>query len=125
MKKGEATKLRIVKAATRLFATHGYDETSFQMIANALKLSQSAVMHHFGTKIKLFEAVIYGIIGSNTELLAKSIGAQDDALAKLRAHLRGNLIWAVDHDYNAPIMMTLYQFAGRHPEFQALYTAVR
>lgn len=48
----------ILDAATTIFATHGYRGGSLRDIARELDLSLTSVVHHFGTKYELLEAVL-------------------------------------------------------------------
>ena len=66
-KKGGSTRQKIVLSAIRLAARHGFAEASFQMIADDIGLSQSAVMYHFPDKNALFEELIRTIIGTTTK----------------------------------------------------------
>lgn len=48
----------ILEAATTIFATHGYIGGSLRDIARELDLSLTSIVHHFGTKYELLEAVL-------------------------------------------------------------------
>src|SRR5215203_605796 len=48
----------ILDAATTVFATHGYSGGSLRDIARQLDLSLTSIVHHFGTKYELLEAVL-------------------------------------------------------------------
>jgi AcrR family transcriptional regulator len=48
----------ILDAATTVFATHGYRGGSLRDIARQLDLSLTSIVHHFGTKYELLEAVL-------------------------------------------------------------------
>src|SRR4051794_4948500 len=48
----------ILDAATTVFATHGYRGGSLRDIARQLDVSLTSVVHHFGTKYELLEAVL-------------------------------------------------------------------
>ncbi|MFF5967908.1 TetR/AcrR family transcriptional regulator [Streptomyces collinus] len=48
----------IIEAATIVFATHGYRGGSLRDIARQLNLSLTGIVHHFGTKYELLEAVL-------------------------------------------------------------------
>ncbi|MFI6792061.1 TetR/AcrR family transcriptional regulator [Nonomuraea sp. NPDC050383] len=48
----------IIEAATTVFATHGYRGGSLRDIARQLDLSLTSIVHHFGTKYELLEAVL-------------------------------------------------------------------
>src|SRR4051794_5729516 len=48
----------ILDAATTVFATHGYSGGSLRDIARQLDLSLTSIVHHFGSKYELLEAVL-------------------------------------------------------------------
>ncbi len=48
----------ILDAATTVFATHGYRGGSLRDIARELDISLTSIVHHFGTKYELLEAVL-------------------------------------------------------------------
>ncbi|MEW9870773.1 TetR/AcrR family transcriptional regulator [Arthrobacter sp. HS15c] len=50
--------IEILDAATTVFATHGYRGGSLRDIARLLDLSLTSIVHHFGTKYELLEAVL-------------------------------------------------------------------
>jgi AcrR family transcriptional regulator len=52
------TKDRILDAAERLFAQHGFDATSLRMITAAADVNLAAVNYHFQAKNSLIEAVL-------------------------------------------------------------------
>lgn len=54
----EATKAALLEEATKLFAEHGYAETSLEQVATATRVTRGAVYHHFAGKQALFEAVL-------------------------------------------------------------------
>lgn len=53
----EATRGRILQAATRLFIDHGFGVVSMRQVAEASEVTKSLIHHHFGTKEQLWEAV--------------------------------------------------------------------
>ena len=48
----------IIEAATTVFATRGYHGGSLRDISRQLNLSLTSIVHHFGTKYELLEAVL-------------------------------------------------------------------
>src|SRR5271155_1018204 len=52
----------VVKAATGLFAAHGFDGTALQDVADAVGVTKPAVLHHFPSKEHIRQAVIDGIL---------------------------------------------------------------
>jgi AcrR family transcriptional regulator len=73
----ERTRGAILATARKLFATHGYDATSLQMIADAMDVTKANVYYYFRTKSDILEA-----------LLDASIAAFDAMLAEV-ARIRG------------------------------------
>lgn len=53
---------QVVRAATSLFAARGFDGTTIQNIADAVGITKPAVLHHFGSKQQLRQAVLDGIL---------------------------------------------------------------
>src|SRR5688572_32832596 len=49
-------------AAMRLFAARGFDATPLQAIADELGVTKQAILHHFGTKEKLRDAVFEAML---------------------------------------------------------------
>jgi AcrR family transcriptional regulator len=54
----ELTRERILKAAGRLFAEHGYDGTSIRTIVAKARVNQAAVNYHFSGKDGLYAEVL-------------------------------------------------------------------
>ncbi len=52
----------ILRAATRLFAAHGFDGTAIQDVADVVGVSKPAVLHHFPSKELLRNAVLGHIL---------------------------------------------------------------
>ena len=53
-----ATRDRILAAAREAFAERGYDKTSIREIARAAEVNPALVHHYYGTKEKIFSAVV-------------------------------------------------------------------
>ena len=54
----DTTPAALLAAARRLFADHGYDGASVRAITRAAGANLGAITYHFGTKRKLYEAVL-------------------------------------------------------------------
>lgn len=53
---------RLLEAAIKLFARHGYDPVTTGAVAQEAGLTQSMVHYHFGSKHKLWEAAIHRLM---------------------------------------------------------------
>ncbi|MCX5790579.1 MAG: TetR/AcrR family transcriptional regulator [Elusimicrobia bacterium] len=92
LSKGDRTRARIVETAIKLLSKHGYAGTSFQMIAESIGLTQSAVMHHFKDKSQLIEAVVNTAVGRNVAIVETLNRPDDDAARRLIHFCQGNLL---------------------------------
>lgn len=123
MHKGEKTRQRITQTAIRLAARHGFGETSFQMIADELGLSQSAVLYHFTSKNALFAELVKTIIRHNHETVDELADITDDAGRRLLKHCLGNVMWALRYRrQDAQILILLYYMACQVKSAASLFT---
>jgi len=63
----EVTRDRILKAAERLFAEHGYEGTSVRAIVAKARVNQAAINYHFDGKDGLYRDVLRGAFRALTE----------------------------------------------------------
>ncbi len=88
-KRGEHNRRRILAAAERLFATHGFSGTSIEAVAEAVGMHQPGVYYYYPSKRALYEAVVAAAVGSLDdrvqELLTSSAPAEDRLLAVVGA----------------------------------------
>ena len=55
---GPSTRRRILKAALKAFACHGFDGVSLRTIANEAGVNHQLIAHHFGSKQDLWDAAL-------------------------------------------------------------------
>jgi AcrR family transcriptional regulator len=72
------TRERVLRAAARLFAQHGYRVTSMAGIAEAAGLSQTGLVHHFPSKEQLLAAVLERRDRTDFETLVKQHGDEPE-----------------------------------------------
>jgi AcrR family transcriptional regulator len=87
---------RILDAATRLFATHGYEHTSTLSIARAAGTSETQLMKNFVNKQGLLEAVFAELLGNMARCL-EQVQHLDSPRGKLREFFRRVLPWLEEH----------------------------
>jgi AcrR family transcriptional regulator len=54
----EQTRQAVLVTAQRLFAEHGFDATSLQLIADTMGVTKANVYYYFHTKIEILEALL-------------------------------------------------------------------
>ena len=110
---------QLLAGATRLFATHGYDELSMAKIAKASGVSKPLLYHYFPTKRQLFEAVLVEAAERHLERI--DIDPDRPAPEQLTGSLDAYLRWIDD---NAETYANLLRSAGI-PEVRELVDRVR
>jgi len=75
---GEETRQRLEAAAMELFAFSGFGETSVRELTRRARCNVAAVSYHFGSKEKLYEAVMLRVY---RELASRRVAAMEQLLA--------------------------------------------
>lgn len=71
------TRARLLRVATKLFATKGYDRVSVRELAKAGKCNLSMISYYFGGKEKLYLEVFNGFFDRVSEFMAESDARSD------------------------------------------------
>lgn len=93
LERGRLRRLQIIDVATDSFIKSGYRGTSLAAIAEEVGVSQAGLLHHFGTKEKLLEAVVRHRSERDAPLVADIFGngglGMFDRLPALAEHSAG------------------------------------
>ncbi len=81
----------ILEAAEKLFAEQSFSAVSMRQIGDQAGVSKANVFHHFGSKDKLYKAVIQRIIQASRKLLDELDSGEDDYRSRLSQFSRGHL----------------------------------
>ncbi len=79
------TRERFLIAATRLFAARGYYGASIANIADELELSKQALLHHFGSKDRIYLAAVSSLVAEVQALLVAATEQGGSAEEQLEA----------------------------------------
>lgn len=96
----EETRRRVLGAARKLFSARGEGGASVRDIAAAAKVTGATVLHHFGSKEKLYDATIgamYEELGQMQEEIAPALASTRDFEAALDAAVRALFRFAREH----------------------------
>ncbi len=87
------TKERLLTAATRVFAERGFKETTVREICALAGANLAAVNYHFGSKDKLYNAVLGDFLSSAFLRfpIDEGVGPDSPPEGRLRAYIRGFL----------------------------------
>jgi len=118
-----AAQRRVAVAAIDLFAEHGVDATTLQMIAERIGVTKAAVYHQFKTKEGIVIAAVEVELGRLEEALAEAEDAPGpearDALLRQVIELsvaRRRIVTALQHD------PTIIRILATYPPYQVFMT---
>lgn len=77
------TREQIIDTANRLFYEHGYEQTSFASIAQAVGISRGNFYYHFKAKDEILQAVIEARLSTTREMLAAWNEESSDPLERI------------------------------------------
>lgn len=77
LRKGEATRRRILDAAMRVVAEEGYHAATHQRIAEAAGLVRTAINYHYPDPDRLSEALVLHLCRLRAERVAATVGAPE------------------------------------------------
>lgn len=80
-KRGE-TREKIIKAATKVFFEHGYEETSVRMIQEEANVVTGSLYHFFPSKELLFEVVIERFLAGYSERIKEILENERSSIAE-------------------------------------------
>ena len=80
---GEGTRAAFLEAATRQFAEKGFYGASIASISNELGLTKQALIHHFGSKEKLYGEVLQRIADRLLATVLEATSAESDPKRQL------------------------------------------
>src|ERR1700731_121655 len=83
------TRAKIIKAASRAFAQHGYEGASIRTIVGEADVNQAAINYHFGSKEGLYRAVLQTALQA---LMKDDDAASNPSMLSREAALRGFIL---------------------------------
>jgi AcrR family transcriptional regulator len=99
------TRRQFLKVARRLFAERGFYGTSIAAIADELGLSKQALIHHFGTKEKLYGEVLAKLAEGLETAVGRATSGEADPLAQLEALFLRVLANVHEHAEDTQLLM--------------------
>ena len=123
-KKDMTTKLKMIQASTRLFASKGYDHTSISDIAKEVGLSDGSVYTYFGNKEELLLSIPdLWLKDAQVEIVEQMFGIEG-ALNKIRKFMWWFLRYVQKNSDMAKVTF-LYLKTNRHFVETEIYQSLR
>lgn len=98
------TRDRIVAAARKLFADHGFHRASVRAITTRAKANLGAITYHFGSKDKLRDAVVDQLFGRMADRVSAAAASPGPAAERIAGIVRGIFAFFTDNP-DAPRLM--------------------
>jgi TetR/AcrR family transcriptional regulator len=102
-----STPARILDGALASFGTRGYDATSLDMLAGGLGIRKQTILHHFGSKERLLDALIDRSAAELAETIEEALAAAGPGFDRVDA-----------------IVRAVFRLAARRPELLGLLREV-
>jgi TetR/AcrR family transcriptional repressor of nem operon len=120
LSKGAATRQRIVELAAPVFNQRGYVGASMRDLVEATGLEKGGIYNHFGSKEQLALEAYDHAMTIVTSGLQRSQKAEDDAIQRLQAMIRGfgTTARTPEIEGGCPIMNTAIEADDTHPELR-------
>ena len=118
---GETPRTRILEAAERAFARHGFRGATMQIVAAEARMSAGNLYRYFTAK----EALVSGLAARDQAALAEDFGrlaASDDPLAGMGALLRKHLV--DEPTSGSQLALEIWSEAGRNPDVARICRAM-
>ncbi len=97
------TDQRCLAAAEAMFADHGSDGTSLRDVAAAVGITSAAVIHHFGTKEKLYGLVLQRLVKSLDEYI---VDVDETVVPETVVRMFERFLdWSFDHQHFAQLLL--------------------
>ncbi len=115
--RGQQRKAKILSAATRLFLSQGYGETSIDAIVEKSGGSKATLYSYYPTKADLFRAVVDSIVSTQEGPQLKSLDNVREALVNFAEH-RLAVVFSSNH---RALMRLIISERERFPDIARMY----
>ena len=121
-----AAQIGVIEAALALFAEHGIDGTSLQMIADAIGVTKAAVYHQYHTKNEIVVAV-GEVVLTGLEAAVIAAGAEESRARAREVLVFGMIDLAVEQRHMAGVLQrdpVMLRFLREHAPFRRVMKRV-
>ena len=88
----------VLDAASELFSEKGFNGTSLQNVADALKISRAGLYYHFPTKEKILEALVEEVTMTGLRDYSAAVkDAEKEPTRALRTLIHNRALWVLVH----------------------------
>ncbi|MCB9027388.1 MAG: TetR/AcrR family transcriptional regulator [Bdellovibrionaceae bacterium] len=125
LKKGEATRRRVLTSAAYCLAFKGEKNTTFQAIADHCGVSQPLVVRYLKSRDNIFRIVMNDVIESAREQTEALLREAHDPVEKLKAYLKVSVKVFLHEETTPRLYLMLHYLAGYHQEYKEMNTMIK
>lgn len=118
-RRAKSTREALIRAGRRLFTRHGYDGASVRSIVRAARANLGSVTYHFGSKRKLYGAVVSEALSPLAERVEVAAAGPGGALERMEAVVRAYFEF-LGESPDPPRLMLQELAVGRPPPPEAV-----
>lgn len=93
----DAPRETILMASARLFAEQGYEGTSLQDIASAVKFTKAGLYHYFASKQDIFDQIILKLLADMRARVEEQVAAQTTPADRLYAFMQAHAAFLTEN----------------------------
>lgn len=118
-RRARSTREALIRAGRRLFTRYGYDGASVRAIARAARANLGSVTYHFGSKRKLYGAVVSEALAPLADRIVAAAASSGDPLDRAGAVVRAYVEF-LGEDPDPPRLLLQELAVGRPPPPEAV-----
>jgi TetR/AcrR family transcriptional regulator, cholesterol catabolism regulator len=116
----------VLRAASELFATHGFHAVGMRAIADAVGIRGSSLYHYFPSKVDLLEAIARESTVAFIELQLADLSPNPSYAARLRKLVHEHVVYFHEHRLEEAVgLRELRELRGQRPEAYAELQKIR
>jgi AcrR family transcriptional regulator len=120
--RSERTRIQIIEAAIRCYASIGMDNTTYEKIAAVCKVSRPLVIYHFPDYEKLALSTFRYVRANMQEFAVNAIESKQTSAEQFIAYVESVFQWTVKYEQHFKVWLLFYYFCGINPQFNEIHT---
>jgi len=124
MRKGEKTKLRILRTSVELSYMEGFENINFNQLARICKISQPAFYKYFNNKNDLLYNCLLYCASNGRDFIDKTNDPNQSADQRLINYIKGNLNWSKKHPEETHIIISMYSYSHKNTPIKETFNII-
>jgi len=118
--KSQKRRIQIVETAIECFSKYGFENTTYEKIAAACKVTRPLIIHYFPEKDSLLQMTITYIRANLQNFAVAALMKETTTEGQLRAYVESTFDWVKDFPAHAQTWLLFYYNASIRPDMKEL-----